>query len=1218
MNNTCVAPLELIEQLEKGNVLLFIGEGINQGLLPSSAELAQELARRCEYPEGDPLTLPRVAGYYEMTRNDRHGLVQFLKDRFEPMGQNPLKAHKLAVQLRPRVIITTCYDRLLERALQQSDIAYAPVVGNAEVAYTDDDQVLLVWLWGVLDQPDSVVVTEDDRRRFLEGRANLSDVLRGELARRTWLFIGFDAEDEWFRGFYDSVSRGLDRHKRRSYILADLLSAYTQTWWKNHGAELVGHNIELFLTALVERLRTSSRPSRASQRIKDVSEAISLPNEPYKALAAYEKEDSAMFYGRDSEIETLTSLIHAHRLVLLYGASGVGKTSLLQAGVIPRLEGTEGNYIVIKIRTLENPVSAIQAALCRQIPDFSISDSPLVDLLVAAKRMDDRPIVLIIDQFEEFFIRFGQELREAFINELGRLYEAQDVYVKIVLSLREDYLAHIGEIELRIPEVFQTRMRLTPMTREAAQQAILLPAEALGYTYESSLVNTLLDALFDQGVMPPHLQLVCNALFRNARARDSHNIILKDYQELGGVQGVLRNYLVEELERLPVEERAVVYELLEELVSAEGTKRVETFEELRATLSVDADFLDRLLTKLVNARLIHIVEASYTTEKAIELAHEYLINEIAMDFEVRLRKEAEDLLTRELMNWRALDTLISADRLPLILGHIRINRLSSDARNLLLMSALENNFGAPDLWDQLLEPNSAIEMLIQALKNPFLKPQAKIWAVTTAPKFLPNDEIVEAIKNLIVANREEEVTLAALESLHNVEHVAADMVTSMLNEVATKPLFPSKTSLGQQLSGLLSATFGRPVLGNSGLAQRFRVGQIYTNWVSANGREEAYRISNFTSDFWLRWICVLQLFGKQLKILFVDRKSRYLYAWAQATVQTMLGVLLWATAHQLLVFQLPNNWGIWLLGIGISLLCYVIMRILSQEVILNDINQNDQAFLTPGVGLFWILKGKKMYRLALLYIAAWTILNPLVFLATARQTTPPLALSPNPMSMAIEASPNQPVELKFIHWVLIIGGMMLIPAIKFILDSPDIQIRKIITQLIQFIFLGPIALVVLVGMMSSELMLLPLGIPWAILAFILYFPNVDSAPTKRFLWRLVDGIFLGPLATVLIRLLSKITVLNSLELLTLPRVYLLIIIISVGLWFSEKQDRKFGILIYELIGLGLGFLTALISAGGLDTALLSGFVIAGLLSGADLSKLKNKSDQSNVVLGGEK
>jgi hypothetical protein len=175
MESTISIPIELVEQFERDNVLLFAGEGVKRGCLPSLAELAQELGQRCNYPPGEPLTFPRVAGYYELVR-DRNSLITFLRDRLDIESLQPSQAHELIAQLepRPQTIVTTCYDRLLEQALRQTDIPYVAVVGNEDVAFAEERKTLLVWMWGVLDQPDSLVITEDDQRTFLENRGNLA------------------------------------------------------------------------------------------------------------------------------------------------------------------------------------------------------------------------------------------------------------------------------------------------------------------------------------------------------------------------------------------------------------------------------------------------------------------------------------------------------------------------------------------------------------------------------------------------------------------------------------------------------------------------------------------------------------------------------------------------------------------------------------------------------------------------------------------------------------------------------------------------------------------------------------------------------------------------------------------------------------------------------------------------------------------------------------
>lgn len=652
---TLQIPIELLEQFERGNVLLFIGEGINRGILPSAAELAQELAGRCDYPSEEPLTLPRVAGYYELTR-DRQGLIQFLRDRLERPGVALLRAHELVARLRPSVVVTTCYDRLLERALQEACVPYVPVVCNAEVAYDDRDKVLLVWLWGVLDQPDSIVVTEDDRRLFLEGRANLSDVLRGELARRTWLFVGFDAEDEWFRGFYDSVNRGLDRQSRRAYIFGAAPGAYIRTWWEKHNAEILSAEVETFLAVLTEQLAARDRPELAPR--PSALAAAPLPEEPYKALASYEAQDRALFFGRDREIEELTALIHAHRLVLLYGASGVGKTSLLQAGVLPRLEESDPGYAVVSVRALTDPAEAIRTALRRQWSEAVLpaNDVPLVDFLTAAIRAAARQLVVVIDQFEEFFIRLSPEFRAAFIAEIGALYEARDLPVKVVLSLREDYLASVNELEYRIPEVFRIRMRLLPLGREQARNAVVSPVEALGYSYEPQLVDRLLNDLFCEGVMPPQLQLVCIALFRRVNAEKRRDITNADYEALGGAQSVLHKYLDEELSHFSAGERAVARQVLEELVTTEGARRVELSAYLSTRLDIDPAVLSAVLAKLVQARLLCAMDYPETGALAYELTHDYLAGILSksMPADQMTAKTAQEILTRNVATYLAM------------------------------------------------------------------------------------------------------------------------------------------------------------------------------------------------------------------------------------------------------------------------------------------------------------------------------------------------------------------------------------------------------------------------------------------------------------------------------------------------------------------------------------------------------------------------------------
>jgi hypothetical protein len=360
--------------------------------------LANALAQRCGYPADEALTLPRVTGYYELVR-DRANLVTFLLDRLDVQGLRPAQTHQLIAYLKPHTIVTTCYDRLLEQALQQINQPYTAIVGNTDVAFAEENKTMLVWIWGVLDQPDTLVITEDDHRNFLKNRGNLSDVLRGELARRTWLFLGFDLEDEWIRGFYDTVQRGLDRYGRTAYVFGATPGDYTRLWWKKRNVNILETSVIQFLETLIGQLTTHTqspvRPVHSGPPIP----AKPIPGSPYKRLDYYREDDHALFFGRNLEIEQLSARIHAHRLVLFYGASGTGKTSMLQAGVIPRLKHSDPGYTIFVVRAIEDIRVSIRNAVAQQVDNLTIlPDNTLVEFLAQAT-MEVGPIVLVIDQF---------------------------------------------------------------------------------------------------------------------------------------------------------------------------------------------------------------------------------------------------------------------------------------------------------------------------------------------------------------------------------------------------------------------------------------------------------------------------------------------------------------------------------------------------------------------------------------------------------------------------------------------------------------------------------------------------------------------------------------------------------------------------------------------------------------------------------------------------
>ena len=788
-------PEELLEQVERHNVIPIVGSYFNQGVLPMETELARELAARCAYPadEAHPLDSPgilrRVSGYYLLTKHDRHGLITFLRRRLDTSDRELSRSHRLLVQLHPRVLVTTCYDDLLEQAVQEASLPYTAVVRNEEVAYDDDEQLMLVWLRGTLDQPDTMIITEDDHRRFLSGRESLSDVLRGELARRTWLFVGFDPDDEWFPSYYDSVTQGLDHHRRRSYVLGTSMSEYSRAWWAER-AHILDLELEPFLVELVRQLAARQKAEPAKAHLAEVNgqEAQPLPNRPYKLLDFYETGDAALFFGRNAEIQRLSSLIHAHRLVLLYGASGTGKTSLLLAGVIPRLQQADAAYEIIYLRALESPTTLIRRIIQRRFPEVKFRDEgSLVDLLQQAGRATQSTFVIVLDQFEEFFIRFGPQLRKAFISELGALYEARSVPVKIVLSLREDRLASVNEIRERIPEAFYNDLRLLPLSRQQAREAITAPAEQLGIRYDQSLVVRLLDELVEAAVdnadgfvMPPQLQLVCDAIYEHARSQGRHFISMTDYESVGGSQGILVRYIEEALREHWGRERKAAKDLLMALITSHGTKAMHDLEYLAAQVAVEKAQAERVLSRLTAQRLVRRLDEG----QGYELAHDILAQAIAdwVDEEDRQLKQIREMLQREVADWH-----LDPEALPGQAKFRRINafrdslRFSKNEAIFLLRAAIHHNAEVPYWLAQVHDPNSSTEILLDMLENG--TSQARRTAASHLPKF-PGDRVAVALARSTLKDPLPEVREAASVALAQMDGRGG---IDFLQEAAARP-----------------------------------------------------------------------------------------------------------------------------------------------------------------------------------------------------------------------------------------------------------------------------------------------------------------------------------------------------------------------------------------------------------------------------------------------
>jgi tetratricopeptide (TPR) repeat protein len=355
--------------------------------------------------------------------------------------------------------------------------------------------------------------------------------------------------------------------------------------------------------------------------------------------------DQWLYFGRPREAEELFHRILAAPLLVLYGQSGLGKTSLLQAGVFPRLRERDLLPVPVRLNRPEvTPLAAVRETLERTCQAQGIVYTPVAadDLWTLLKsavlwRGDAlQTPVLVLDQFEELFTLHPPEGRQRWALAIAELVDGRPPAairerlragerlpfgegppaVKLVLSLREDHLGGLEELAAEVPSVLENRLRLTALDREAARAAICEPAglpqgEDLAsppLAFSADALTGLLDFLEGKSriIEPFQLQVLCRHLERQAagQAQGATEVRI-EAADLGGVKGmaaVLAGFYRDALAALPRRrERRRARELCEwGLLSQDGRRLPMDQAEIRHEFGVGPETLQRL----VDARLL--------------------------------------------------------------------------------------------------------------------------------------------------------------------------------------------------------------------------------------------------------------------------------------------------------------------------------------------------------------------------------------------------------------------------------------------------------------------------------------------------------------------------------------------------------------------------------------------------------------------------------------
>jgi hypothetical protein len=307
-------------------------------------------------------------------------------------------------------------------------------------------------------------------------------------------------------------------HMKRVYAVWPYALGDMRAGWQEKNFEFIQAGAAAFLETLAGQLPSVGPAARR---------AIHVNRPPYKFLDYYEADDADIFCGRDTESQIVTRLALSHRLLTLFGPSGAGKTSLLLGGVAPRL--TAEKYQYVYVRALDDPLVAVRKAVAERAgrSDWEIGDD--LRAFLTAILAEENRLVVVLDQFEELFIRVGDDSRATFFQELAAVLDRPERDARFIFSLREDYLAYLDEARDYLPDIFGNSFRLATLDQANARVAITEPAARAGVTVETGLVDVLVGSegreagdpqtgdLVEAGgrVPPAALQIVLNALSHN-------------------------------------------------------------------------------------------------------------------------------------------------------------------------------------------------------------------------------------------------------------------------------------------------------------------------------------------------------------------------------------------------------------------------------------------------------------------------------------------------------------------------------------------------------------------------------------------------------------------------------------------------------------------------------------------------------------------------------
>ena len=428
------------------------------------------------------------------------------------------------------------------------------------------------------------------------------------------------------------------------------------------------------------------------------------PANPFVGLVPLNEQNASLLAGRDEEVRILTTNLRAARMTLVYGASGVGKSSLLRAGVVANLRelaneelnsfGAPSFAVAVISSWSGDPFEQVRIAICEGLKEAlqveSIPSLPpekdLVETIRHCNRECGVELFFILDQFEEFFLYHeGKSEPGTFLYEFPRAVNTTDIKARFLLSLRDDSLYKLDRFQSTLPTLFENRLQVEALTSKNAEQAIekacntynTSPYKITQVTIEPGLTSAVLDQVrtdmnrdMNTPVLTPlalntnaanvtyidapYMQLVMSRLWEEESKRwekekkPENTLRLEALKTLGTTQNVVQQHLDNIMKTFSSRERKVASECFSRLVTPGGSKYALTPAELSDWTHQPEAAIKPILEKLADSKYRILRRVNKQTDKGTKTAYEAHHDRLALamrswhvKFQARLEEQKD-------------------------------------------------------------------------------------------------------------------------------------------------------------------------------------------------------------------------------------------------------------------------------------------------------------------------------------------------------------------------------------------------------------------------------------------------------------------------------------------------------------------------------------------------------------------------------------------------